>query len=95
MNNLHLPSNAISFLQASLIDYAHSHGLIIRESSTIEENQVARIPPVTLFPSLFPKRAWQNAVGLQTIYNELYARVANDVEWLGEILTESFLFNQN
>jgi Eukaryotic glutathione synthase, ATP binding domain len=70
-----LPSNAISFLLTTLIDYAHSHGLIIRDKSRLEDSgRVTSIPALTLFPSLFPRTEWEHAIGLQPVYNELYAR---------------------
>ncbi|SCU96474.1 LAMI_0F06678g1_1 [Lachancea mirantina] len=44
--------------------------------------------PTTLFPTPFPKKSFQHALALQTIYNEVYAKVAQGAsdDWLvGEI----------
>jgi len=43
---------------------------------------------VSLFPSLFPRRLFQQALDLQTSWNELYAKVAVDEDWLQEVLGE-------
>jgi glutathione synthase len=45
---------------------------------------------VTLFPSLFPRKAWEQALKIQTTYNVLYARIANDEEWMERIMDEFF-----
>jgi glutathione synthase len=41
-----------------------------------------------LFPSVFPRTAWEQAIQVQTTYNILYAKIANDEDWLGEIMDE-------
>ena len=85
-----LPPKAHSFLLTSLTDYCLSHGLTVRPAQFSENNHLASHAPVTLFPSLFPKSAWDEALRVQTIYNILYARIANDVEWLGKIMEEYY-----
>jgi len=37
---------------------------------------------------LFPRIAWEQAVKIQKTYNVLYARISNDVDWLGKIMDE-------
>jgi hypothetical protein len=83
-----LPTKNISDVLASLVDYCYCHGLLIRPSLPTKNNLVAIPPPVTLYPSLFPRDAWEKARKLQTVYNLLYARVANDFEWLQEVVDE-------
>jgi len=54
--------------------------------------QVSLIPshathaPISLFPSLFPRHLFQLARRLQPIYHVLYARVAQDVEFLDRVM---------
>lgn len=79
---------ALSFLLSSLKDYCLSHGIAVRPAQCSEGNHLASHAPVTLFPSLFPRQAWEAALEVQTTYNLLYAKIANDVEWLGRIMDE-------
>ncbi|KAK3295988.1 uncharacterized protein B0H64DRAFT_160655 [Chaetomium fimeti] len=44
--------------------------------------------PVTLFPSPFPKSCFQEAKAIQTKYNELYARISQDEEYLSGLVQE-------
>jgi len=78
----------LSFLVSSLTDYCLSHGIAVRPLHASEGNHLASHAPVTLFPSLFPRQAWQAALEVQTTYNLLYAKISNDVEWLGRIMDE-------
>jgi glutathione synthase len=83
-----LDPEALSFLLSSLTDYCLSHGIAVRPVQPSEGNHLAIHAPVTLFPSLFPRQAWETALQIQTTYNLLYAKIANDVEWLGKIMDE-------
>jgi glutathione synthase len=49
---------------------------------------------VTLFPSLFPRSAWEDALKVQKAYNVVYAKISNDVEWLGKIMEEYVLWGE-
>jgi hypothetical protein len=42
--------------------------------------------PVTLFPSPFPRKLFEQARKLQKIYNVLYARISMDKQFLDEIV---------
>ena len=83
-----LPPKALHFLLTSLTDYCLSHGITVRPNQQSGGNHLASHAPVTLFPSLFPRNAWEQALRIQTRYNELYAKIANDTEWLGKIMEE-------
>jgi hypothetical protein len=83
-----LPPKALHFLLTSLTDYCLSHGVTVRPAQPSEGNHLASHAPVTLFPSLFPRTAWEQAIQVQTTYNILYAKIANDEEWLGKIMDE-------
>jgi len=83
-----LSPEPLSFLLSSLTDYCLSHGIAVRPLQASEGNHLANHAPVTLFPSLFPRQAWEAALEVQTSYNLLYAKISNDVEWLGRIMDE-------
>ena len=44
--------------------------------------------PVTLFPSPFPTKCFEQARSLQQVYNELYASIASSEAWLEAIMKE-------
>ena len=81
------------FLQTEINDWAAAHGLAVRPRPEwgLDEN-IAKAScttaPVTLFPSLFPRRQYEQARGIQKSYNELYARIAGVVDWLGGVVKE-------
>jgi len=87
-----LDPKALDFLLTSLTDYCLSHGVTVRPQTPSEGNHLASHAPVTLFPSLFPRIAWEQAVKIQRTYNVLYARISNDVDWLGKIMDEYDVF---
>ncbi|OGE56970.1 hypothetical protein PENARI_c002G05000 [Penicillium arizonense] len=80
------------FLVTAVKDWAIQNGLAVRPSPAIvppgtDSNGVlATNAPVTLFPSPFPRTCFQEATALQSIYNELYAAITCDTEWLGNIV---------
>ena len=82
------------YLLSNLKDWSSAHGLAVRPSPTfvgedIDPSGVLANPaPVTLFPSPFPAACFQEAREIQTVYNELYAVIAQDEEWLKEIVEE-------
>ncbi|KAK9370130.1 glutathione synthase [Lipomyces kononenkoae] len=76
-------------LAIALRDWSLSHGLVIRaptETNAADESSVH--VPLTLHPSPFPKNLFDQARGLQTAFNELYAKVADDSEFLNRITEE-------
>lgn len=99
-----LTSEQSDYLLSNIKDWSILNGLAVRPSSSFVSADVdpsrslAVTAPVTLFPSLFPKACFEEARAIQTAYNELYACIANDEEWLGEIVKEyayiSFMFCQ-
>lgn len=80
------------FLVTSVKDWAIQHGLAVRPSPAIVPTEtdsngvLATNAPVTLFPSPFPKACFEEATALQEIYNELYAMITCNEEWLGKIV---------
>lgn len=74
------------FINDSIIDWSLGHGLTML---TPEGNGVTAVhAPVTIYPSPFPKSGMDNALSVQKTFNELYAKVSNDEEWLRESLAE-------
>lgn len=80
------------FLVTTVKDWAIQNGLAVRPSPAIippeaDSNGVlATNAPVTLFPSPFPRTCFEEATALQKIYNELYAAITCNEEWLREIV---------
>ncbi|KAJ5908438.1 hypothetical protein N7495_001120 [Penicillium taxi] len=79
------------FLVTETKDWAIQNGLAVRPAPTAyadPNRSLATNAPVTLFPSPFPKLCFEEAQALQTIYNQLYARITCNEEWLGKIIQE-------
>lgn len=89
-----LDSAQKEFLVKTIKDWATQNGLVVRPSPTFvaKENDpqgvLATNAPVTLFPSLFPKACFEEARALQTVYNQLYAAITCDEDWIGKIMEE-------
>jgi glutathione synthase len=82
------------YLVQAVKNWTVEHALTVRPSTAIVPQEMnstgvlATSAPVTLFPSPFPKICFDQAKSLQQIYNELYANIASDEEWLEEIMKE-------
>ena len=82
------------YLISNLKDWSILHGLAVRPPTTLvtkdqdPSRSLAVTAPVTLFPSLFPRACFEQAKNIQKAYNELYAYIASDEKWLGEIVEE-------
>jgi glutathione synthase len=82
------------YLVQRVKDWSIQHGLAVRPSSSLLVKEadphavLATNAPVTLFPSPFPKSCFDHAREIQAVYNELYAAIANDEEWLEELVRE-------
>nr|AAL41009.1 glutathione synthetase [Schizosaccharomyces pombe] len=64
-------------------DFAFAHGVVFTELSVSKEGRnIATQIPITLFPSVIPHGAFVEAVSVQKAYNKLYAKIANDYEFL-------------
>jgi glutathione synthase len=84
----------VEYLAAHVKNWTAQHGLLVRPSTQqvsedVNPNKVlATNAPVTLFPSPFPRKNFEQARSLQTIYNELYAAIASNEKWLESIMKE-------
>ena len=81
-------------LVSNLKDWALANGLVVKPSSALIPKRVdspgvlGTVAPVTLFPSLFPRACFEEALKLQKAYNILYAAISSDEDWLGGIVQE-------
>lgn len=82
-----LSEQQLSTLIANIRDWQFAHGSLLK-APPVSGNLSARPIGVTLFPSLYPKECFYEARSLQVLYNELYAAVAEDEEWLYGALKE-------
>ncbi|KAG6364546.1 hypothetical protein INS49_006147 [Diaporthe citri] len=75
-------------------DWSIANGLAVRpppslvSAETDPEGVLATHVPVTLFPSPFPQVCFDQAKGVQTAYNELYAKVSQDEGFLADMVKE-------
>ena len=80
------------YLLSNLKDWSILNGLAVRPSAylfpagTDLSGALATTAPVTLYPSLFPRACFDEARAIQKAYNELYAAIARDREWLKHIV---------
>lgn len=80
------------YILDTIRNWSIQHGLAVRPSpsfvpeGTDESGLLATTAPVTLFPSPLPKACFEQARSLQTTYNELYAAISNDEDWIKETL---------
>ena len=89
-----LSPEQLDYLVLSLKDWSITNGLAVRPSPTFVSNRtdpfgvLAVTAPVTLFPSPFPRSCFEEALAIQLAYNELYAAISRDEDWLREIVQE-------
>jgi glutathione synthase len=81
----------IKELVQSVKDWQITHGSLLKVVSADEEKAVstgarARGVPVSLVPTPWPRRLYEEAVGLQKDFNELYARLATNDAMLEQML---------
>lgn len=75
-------------------DWAAANGLVVRPPPAVipaeadSQGILATPVPVTLFPSPFPKACFDQGVSVQQSYNELYAAISQDEEFLAQTIKE-------
>lgn len=83
----HLPPFQLENLMSSIKDYQITHGSQLKLIATNNHHTVQSHPVgTTLFPTLFPKSLFDEAMALQTTFNKLYATMAEDDKWLFQVL---------
>ncbi|KAI5465618.1 hypothetical protein BGZ63DRAFT_347372 [Mariannaea sp. PMI_226] len=81
-------------LVTTIQDWSIGNGLAVRPPPTViatdaDPKSISAINvPVTLFPSPFPKQCFAQAKAVQKTYNELYASVSRDEEFLAQVVKE-------
>jgi hypothetical protein len=87
-------SEELDHLVTVIKDWSVAHGLAVRPPPAIASEEVdphrilAMTAPVTLFPSPFPRVCFDQALSIQEAYNELYASISQDEEFLKGIVEE-------
>jgi hypothetical protein len=79
----------LASLHALATTYALAHGLAYLPPSPPPgpgAPQAAVYAPLSLVPAPFPRVLFERARALQGLYNQLYARVAMDVEFLDRVM---------
>ena len=81
-------------LVSTVKDWTIAHGLAVRPPPALVASEVdphvilATTAPVTLFPSPFPRICFEQAQSIARTYNALYASIAQDEEFLKDIVQE-------
>lgn len=89
-----LSQDQLDHLLSSIKDWTAANGLVVRPSPALISNRqdsqdLLAVPaPVTLYPSYFPRKCFEEASNVQKAYNELYARISMDEQWLGRVIQE-------
>lgn len=82
-----LSDEQLEIIVSSVKDWQLTHGSFLKLVNTDQDSTVLAHPVgSTLFPTLFPLSLFTQALTMQKTYNKLYARVAEDEEWLYENL---------
>ncbi|KAG6001773.1 hypothetical protein E4U21_003818 [Claviceps maximensis] len=90
----HLTSVEREALTQTIKDWASGHGLVVRPPPAViaaeaDPNSITAVPaPVTLFPSGLDRHAFRKGLAVQKTYNELYAAVSRDEEFLAGIVKQ-------
>ncbi|CAJ0607091.1 unnamed protein product [Cylicocyclus nassatus] len=92
---LPLPQNRLNELIESSNDWAHAHGLVMRTKEHKDKSDVSQTTPITLLPTPFPRKLFEQALRVQNLVATLYHDIAYDFDFLIEchkdvITTDSF-----
>ena len=90
----HLTDAEQQGLVEAIKDWSIANGLAIRPPPAVIPTEVDPVgiaavnAPVTLFPSPFPRQCFAQARSVQKTYNELYAAVSRDEEFISDIVQQ-------
>lgn len=82
-------------------DWTVANGLTVRPPISLvsadsdPDGVLATSVPVTLFPSPFPQVCFEQATKVQQAYNDLYAKVSQDEQFLSSMVKESVKLSFN
>ncbi|KAF5393771.1 hypothetical protein D9757_000260 [Collybiopsis confluens] len=83
----HLSDKDRETLQFRATSYALSHGLLYLPTGAQPPIPTSAIhAPISLFPTPFPRKLFEQAQNLQSIYNVLYSRIAMDIQFLDRVM---------
>lgn len=84
-----LSEKQVEELIGNVKDYQLTHGSLLKIIDFDEpQEDLAQPVGVSLFPTLFPKTLFDEALALMKTYNKLYVAVAEDGKWLHEALKD-------
>ncbi|RDA91415.1 hypothetical protein CP533_6906 [Ophiocordyceps camponoti-saundersi (nom. inval.)] len=84
-----LSDTELENLVRSVDDWSVANGLVVRPPPGLVAAETAAVcAPVTLFPSPFPRECFEQANSVQRTYNELYASVSRDEEFLAHMVKQ-------
>ncbi|KAG0369503.1 glutathione synthase [Gamsiella multidivaricata] len=86
-----LTEEQLQILKDAALDFALSHGLVVRPPSTKDTQDPILAggvinAPVSLFPTPFPINAFNDAVKIQPLFNQLVHDISEDDAFLKEIM---------
>ncbi|SCU80247.1 LAME_0B02190g1_1 [Lachancea meyersii CBS 8951] len=90
------PKLSIDEIKAELVPevshWALTNGLVMYPPTfNVSQSSVA---PITLYPTPFPRKSFEQAVSVQTLYNKLYAKISQDKDgWLSSRIEELAKFD--
>jgi len=73
-------------LKDAALDFALSHGLVVRPPVNAASHTGVVNAPVSLFPTPFPVKAFKDAVKVQPLFNQLVHDISEDDAFLKEIM---------
>ncbi|CEP63995.1 glutathione synthase LALA0_S09e07250g [Lachancea lanzarotensis] len=81
------PDEIESVLMPEVSQWGLTNGLAMYPPNfNISQGQLA---PTTLYPTPFPRQSFEQAISVQTLYNELYAKISQDQDgWLSKRIGE-------
>lgn len=89
-----LTDSQFNELHTSALSWSHTHGLSVipppasLPATALEqkhEHTFSQHAPVTLFPSPFPRSAFEEGLEVQRAYNDLYVNVVKEGKWLRNV----------
>ena len=78
-----LSEEQLDTVVSDIRDWQLTHGSLLKLVQTEEEHTVLAQPVgISIFPTLFPRGLFNEAISLQKLFNKLYIAVAQDEGWL-------------
>ncbi|KAG0053408.1 hypothetical protein BGZ83_001174 [Gryganskiella cystojenkinii] len=81
-----LTDDQLLILKDAALDFALSHGLVVRPPAKATSHTGVVNAPISLFPTPFPVNAFKDAVKIQPLFNQLVHDISQDDAFLKEIM---------